>query len=338
MGADPRFFERLGPLSATQISDRFGFELIGDGSTNIADISTPTETADGCLCFLSATPKDQLSMSPGCVLVIDDTSIVELVDGPSAFLIADNARAAFGRVCEQLFKVRTINGSVAIDPSADIDESAVIGPNVAIGADAVVGHGAKIGAGAVIGPGVIVGAGTRIGYNSVVQCTTIGENAELMTGAVIGDCGFGIAGDSQGMLTMPHLGRVVLGDEVLIGACTTIDRGMIGDTVIGNGVRLDNHCHIGHNCTIGEYAVMAAFGGVSGSVSIGAFTQCGGRVGIADHVNIGSGVKLAAVSAVMSDIPDNVTYGGAPAQPIKSWMREMAWLRRQTTKKRNPKS
>jgi UDP-3-O-[3-hydroxymyristoyl] glucosamine N-acyltransferase len=154
---------------------------------------------------------------------------------------------------------------------------------------------------------------------------------------VVGEAGFGLAYEAGAIVTLPHLGRVIVEDEVTIGANSTIDRGMLRDTVLGQGSRIDNLCHVAHNVTLGRHVVMAAFAGISGSVDVGAGAQFGGRVGIADHLSIGAGARLAADAAVMRDVPAGETWAGSPAQPLKSFMREVAWLRRQSgSKARKP--
>ena len=181
----------------------------------------------------------------------------------------------------------------------------------------------------MIGPGVVVGARTRIGAGAVIHFAEIGAACEIAAGAVIGESGFGLAYHEGEIVSLPHVGRVVLEDAVTLGANVTVDRGMFDDTRLKAGCRIDNLCHIGHNVVVGEQAVMAAFAGVSGSVSIGAGAQFGGRVGVADHLTIGAGARLAADAAVMRDVPEGETWAGSPAQPIQRFMRETAWVRRE---------
>jgi UDP-3-O-[3-hydroxymyristoyl] glucosamine N-acyltransferase len=139
------------------------------------------------------------------------------------------------------------------------------------------------------------------------------------------------------LVDIPHVGRVIIQDRATIGANTTIDRGMFGDTTIGEEAKLDNLCQIGHNVTIGRRARMAAFGGISGSCRIGDDVQMGGRVGLADHRQVGDGATLAAGSGVIQDVPPGETWGGFPARPLRAWMREIAWLRQKVSGKRDGK-
>ena len=337
MGADLRFFERLGPLNADALAQALGAELIGEGSAQCHDIAAPDDAGRGDLCFLTALPPSSIHIAEGAIVIVDSNEALDLLMGPAALIVAKDARAAFGRACAMLLKERGLSSEQNIDPTARISGSAQIAPGAVIGPDCDIADGVVIGAGAVIGPGVSLGEGTRVGHRAVVQCAVIGARCEIYAGAVIGEAGFGLAFDDQGLVSMPHLGRVIFGDDVTIGANSTVDRGMIFDTILGQGSRLDNLCHIAHNVELGEYVVMAAFAGLSGSVKVGAGAQFGGRVGVADHLNIGDGAKLAADAAVMRDVPAGETWAGSPAQPIKRFMREAAWLRREAGRKRGDK-
>ncbi|MCH8489574.1 MAG: UDP-3-O-(3-hydroxymyristoyl)glucosamine N-acyltransferase [Oceanicaulis sp.] len=330
MGADPRFYERLGPLTAGNLAARIGARCDGDPNAPVADVAEPAAAAAGALVFLTRAPAEPVS-APG-VVVIAPEAVAAQIDA-AAILIHDAPRAAFARAAALLVVLRLHEGAELIATSAQIDPSARIAPGVIIGPGAEIGAHAEIGPGAVIGPGVVIGAHTRIGARAAVQCALVGQHCDISAGAVVGEAGFGLAYEAGAIVTLPHLGRALVEDEVTIGANSTIDRGMLRDTVLGQGCRIDNLCHIAHNVTVGHHAVMAAFAGVSGSVDIGPGAQFGGRVGIADHLSIGAGARLAADAAVMRDVPAGETWAGSPAQPLKSFMRETAWLRRQSGRK-----
>lgn len=213
-------------------------------------------------------------------------------------------------------------------PSATIAQSASLAADVeiaagtVIGEQAVIGAGTRIGAGCVIGDGVMIGAGCVIhGRVSVADGCVLGDRVTLQAGAVIGSDGFGYAWDGREHLKIPQVGRVVIEDDVDIGANTCVDRGAIGDTVIGRGAKLDNLIQIAHNVQVGPYSVMASQVGISGSTRLGAGCQLGGQVGMAGHIQVGDGCKVAAKSGVMSDLRAGGTYAGIPAMPHRQWLR-----------------
>ncbi len=215
-----------------------------------------------------------------------------------------------------------------------MEESVSIGHGAVIGPGAWIGAGTEIGAGAVIGPGVAIGRDCRIGVGVSIRCALIGDRVHIHAGAAIGEPGFGAAPGPKGLVSLPQLGRAILQDEVRIGANSTVDRGAFGDTVIGERTKIDNLCHIGHNCRIGRDCVMAAYCGISGSVTIGDGCQLGGRVGTVDHITIGAGARIGAGAGVTKDVPAGETWAGYPARPFKDWMRQTAWLTRASGKAR----
>ncbi len=328
MGADPRFFERLGPLAAAELAELSGSVLVGDGDSLVADLTTPDKAGEGDAFFLtSASPPESVA---GCVVICSDEAVLDKSPGLAAALIHSDPKVAFSAVGHALYRLRRHPvGEALIDSSAQVAGDAHIAPGAVIGPDVVIGSGCEIGPGAVIGPGVNVGQNSRIGARASIQCSIVGKNCEIYAGAVIGEAGFGLTPSTNGLVSLPHFGRVILEDDVVVGALCTIDRGMLDDTILRRNARLDNHCHIAHNVDVGQSVIMAAFAGVSGSVKIGAGAQFGGRVGVADHLNVGKGARLAADAAIMRDVPDEEMWAGSPAQPIRSFMRETAWIRRQ---------
>lgn len=226
-------------------------------------------------------------------------------------------------------------GSGQRHPSAVIDASAEIAADADIGPQAVVGAGAQIGAGTIIGPGCVIGDGARIGAQcllharaTVAHDCVLGDRVILQAGVVIGADGFGYAWSGREHLKIPQTGRVVIEDDVEIGANSCIDRGALGDTIIHRGVKLDNLIQVGHNAEIGAYSIMASQVGISGSTHIGQGCQVGGQAGIAGHLHIGDGCKLAAKTGVMGNLEAGGTYGGMPAMPHRTWLKVSALMER----------
>jgi UDP-3-O-[3-hydroxymyristoyl] glucosamine N-acyltransferase len=218
-----------------------------------------------------------------------------------------------------------VSGQEAVSPNARIGRGVALASGVTIGAGAEIGNGTRLGPNAVIGPGVAIGRDCRIGSNVSISHAYLGDDVMVLPGAQIGQPGFGFTSSRTGHAKIPQLGRVIVQDHVEIGACTTIDRGALGDTVIGEGTKIDNLVQIGHNCIVGRHCIIVGQVGMSGSSELGEFVVLGGQVGLADHVRIGDGARLAARSAMApGELAGGQDYGGAPAIPVREWRRQMA--------------
>ncbi|MFZ1990572.1 MAG: UDP-3-O-(3-hydroxymyristoyl)glucosamine N-acyltransferase [Alphaproteobacteria bacterium] len=336
--ADPRFYVRAGPFTLEALADLTSSMLGPRASAGalVRDVASLETAEAGDIAFSqSARIAEQGRGRPGIALIIppdiaqSDLSVALLLNRNPARAFAEIAAAFYPAAEQPQFK-----------PGTMIDESAKLAVGAQLGAGAVVGAGAEIGQGtvvapnAVIGPGVLIGRNCRIGANVSITHTLIGDRVIVHPGTSLGQDGFGFIGSSRGHIKVPQLGRVIIQDDVEIGACVTVDRGALGDTVIGEGTKIDNLVHIGHNCRIGRHALIAGQVGLSGSVTIGDFVMLGGQAGVADHRKIGDFARVAAKGGVMTDVPERETFAGFPARPRFKWLREVAWVEKSVTKEK----
>jgi len=226
-----------------------------------------------------------------------------------------------------LFETSGISHGATVHPTARLESDVTIDPGAVIGPRAEIGAGSVVGATAVIGPDVLIGRDCKIGAGCSITHALIGDRVIIHPGCRIGQDGFGYTADAA-QLKIPQTGRVIVQNDVEIGAATTIDRGSIRDTVIGEASKIDNACQIGHNVVVGRYCIVVAQSGLSGSVTLEDYAVLGGSVGLAPHVTIGRGARVAARSGIMHDVPPGETWGGYPAKPSRQWMREVSTLAR----------
>jgi UDP-3-O-[3-hydroxymyristoyl] glucosamine N-acyltransferase len=227
------------------------------------------------------------------------------------------------------FGVEGIAPSALIDPTARLEDGVVVDPLTVIGQGVEIGTGTVVGAGVVIGPNVKIGRDCNVGARTAIQCALIGNNVLIHPGCSIGQDGYGfVFFGPQGHLKVPQTGRVLIQNDVEIGAGTTIDRGSLRDTVIGEGTKIDNQVQIGHNVTIGRHCLLAAQIGLAGSLTIGDNVALGAKVGINNHLKIGDGAQVTAMSAVKDDIPPGGRWGGHFAKPTKQWFKEIVAVER----------
>ena len=319
------------PVVAVRLDEivaRFGGEIVGAGDTAISRISTLESAGPGELAFL-ANPKyrHQLATTRAAAVIMAPPA----VEGVAAILTAQ-PYLYYARVAQWLNLPRA--PEPGIHPSAvvegEVAACASIGPNVWIGPGAAVDEGVVIGANCSIGAGVVIGIDSRLAANvAIYPGSRLGARCLVHSGAVIGADGFGFAREVEGRwVKIPQMGRVLIGDDVEIGAGTTIDRGALGDTVIADGVKLDNQIQIGHNVRIGAHTAMAGCVGIAGSTLIGARCTVGGAAIILGHLHIADDVNVAAGTLVMKSIPAAGTYSGAiPLLEHGDWLRNFSRLR-----------
>jgi UDP-3-O-[3-hydroxymyristoyl] glucosamine N-acyltransferase len=311
-----------------------GAEVQGEVARVITGVAALSTAGPGDLSFLdNPRYRAQLPETRAGAVLLSPKDAPAVPAGTTALVTGEPYRA-YARAADLLYP--PAEPEPGVHPAAVVDEAATLAPGVRVEACAVVGPGAEIGenawieAGAVIGPSVVLGAGVRVGAGASVSHAIIGPRSRLYPGARVGQDGFGFAMGAGGHTKVPQLGRVLIGADVEIGANTCIDRGAGPDTVIGDGVWIDNLVQIGHNVVVGRGAVIVAQCGVSGSSRVGDFAALGGQVGVAGHLTIGAGARVAAQSGLMRDVPPGAEVMGSPALPIRRFMRQIATLARMT--------
>ena len=224
-----------------------------------------------------------------------------------------------------LYEADEVTGA-HVHPTARLEDGVTVDPGAVIGPRAEIGTGTVIAANAVIGPEVRIGRDCAIGAGATITDALVGDRVIIHPGCKIGQDGFGFVMGGKGHLKVPQVGRVIIQDDVEIGAGSTIDRGAIRDTVIGEGTKIDNLVQVGHNVSIGRHCVLVAQTGISGSSTLEDFVVLGARVGLNNNVTVGEGAHIAATSIVHGDVPPGARWGGMPAKPLKQWFREMMIL------------
>lgn len=314
-----------------RLAERLGAELRGDPDRVVRAIAPLGAAEEGDLSFLAnrrylkdlrTTRASAVILGPGDVDV-----------SPTAVLVLPNPYLGYARAAALMADPPApapgIHPSAVVDPAADVSPEASIGPLAVVGSGARVGAGARIGPGSVVGPEAVIGDGTRLVANvTVCRGGRIGARCLLHPGAVVGADGFGLANDQGAWVKIPQLGSVRLGDDVEVGANTTIDRGALQDTVIGDGVKIDNQVQIAHNVVIGPDTAIAGCVAIAGSVRIGARCIIEGAAMISGHLELADDVRVTGGSAVAKSIPrSGVWSSGMPAQESRVW-RKM-WIRMQ---------
>jgi UDP-3-O-[3-hydroxymyristoyl] glucosamine N-acyltransferase len=307
-------------------------ELHGDGECEIDRVATLDEASAGAIAFLTNTKYRKYLVTTRASAVILKPEF--LAECPVNALVSDNPHLAYARISSRMFPAPAVRAGR--HPSAVIADSAKVDPSAWIGACAVVEEGAEIGARVSVGPGCVVGREVRIGDDTrlianVTLCdgVTLGQRVLLHPGVVVGSDGFGLANDDGVWVKVPQLGSVVVGDDVEIGANTTVDRGALRDTVLQRGVKLDNQIQVAHNVHIGEHTAIAACTGISGSTRIGNYCTIGGGVGITGHIEIADHTHISGQGMVTRSMNEPGYYsGGMPVAPNLEWRKNIAHLRR----------
>jgi UDP-3-O-[3-hydroxymyristoyl] glucosamine N-acyltransferase len=332
------FFPPSAGITLAALAEATGARIAGSVSpdTLVLNVAPLEASGSGDLTFLENSAYAKFAAGTGASACFIAERQAALLPAHCAALISNEPYRAFAKAAALLFptaaRPQTIFGMAGIAPGAFVHAEAKLEPGVHVDPGVVIGAGAEIGRGtvlcaqAVIGPGVRIGRDSAIGAGASITHALVGNRVIIHPGARIGQDGFGFAMGPRGHLKVPQVGRVILQDDVEIGANTTIDRGANRDTVIGEGTKIDNLVQIGHNVQIGRHCVIVGQVGISGSTVLEDFVVLGGQAGVAGHLRIGMGAQIGAQSGVMNDLPAGGKYLGAPAKPARQMFREVAAL------------
>jgi UDP-3-O-[3-hydroxymyristoyl] glucosamine N-acyltransferase len=336
--SDPAFFPPLVEMTPSQLAEALDLELVGEGAHHLTGVGPIEQAETGTLTFLD-NPKyaGHLTTTQAACAVLS-AKFRDQLPGHVAGLISNQPYRDFARAAAMLVpagvKLRGvalsqgISSQAHIDETASVEEDVTIEPGAVIGAHAAIGSGAIICAGAVIGHHCQIGRDSYISARAVLQHTLLGDRVIVHSGVSAGQDGFGFAMGPAGHLKVPQLGRVIIQDDVEIGAGTCIDRGTTRDTIIGEGTKIDNLVQIGHNVEVGRHCVLVGHVGIAGSSVLEDFVAIGGQSGIAGHIRIGMGAQIAAASNVKDDVPAGARWAGTPAKPARAVFRELAAIKR----------
>lgn len=314
-------------LKLKELANLIGGEVVGDGEVEIQRVAPIEKAQEGDITFVSNPKYKPFAQRTKASAVIVSPQLKSL---PHNLVVTRNPYLAFAKALGALMdkKPRPLPGthpSAVIAPTARLGKDVSIGPHVVIDEEARIGEGVTVMAGSYIGRGVVIGDGTVIHPNvSLYTGVKVGERCTIHSNVVIGSDGFGWAPDGKHYVGIPQVGTTEVGDDVCIGASCVINRGALGNTVIGRGTKLDSFVIISHNVEIGEDCLFVSLVGISGSVKIGNHVTLGGQVGVAGHLKIGDNVEIAAQSGVTHDLAPNCRYLGAPARPIHEMRRTLA--------------
>jgi UDP-3-O-[3-hydroxymyristoyl] glucosamine N-acyltransferase len=340
MGADPRFFPARGPIALSAIAETAGVPLDEGADRLFADVAPLDEASAQEVAFLEGRRMIAALRETRAGAVLVTAAAAKEVPAGCIALVTETPQLAYARVAA-LFHPRPapvagIHPTAVVAPDARIGAGTEIGPHAVIGAGAEIGEGCIIGAQAVVGAGCVLGAGSVLRASASMEYCIAGAGVVLHQGARVGNEGFGFITTKAGEhVTVPQLGRVILGDGVEIGANSCVDRGAGGDTVLGPGTRLDNLVQIGHNVKTGRGCVIVAQVGIAGSAELGDYVVVAAQAGLVGHIKVGAQARIGAQAGVMNDVPAATDVVGSPAWPARETLRAFAKLRQLAATKRD---
>jgi UDP-3-O-[3-hydroxymyristoyl] glucosamine N-acyltransferase len=335
---DPRFFARTGPHPVAVVATTCG-AAAPDSALVLLGVAPLQSAGPEQVSFLDNRRYLPALHATRAGAVIVHPDLAAKVPATTVALITPEPYLGWAKVAALFHPLPAaragIHPSAVVEQGAEIDATAEVGPFVVVGAGARIGPGCRIGAGAVIGGGVVLGANCRVGSHASISHAILGARVYIYPGARIGQEGFGFAITDRGFVTVPQLGRVLIEDDVEVGANSTIDRGSAQDTVIGAGSRLDNLVQIGHNVRLGRCCVIVSQAGISGSTVLEDFVMVGGQGGLTGHLHIGHKARIGAQAGVMADVAAGTEVVGSPAMPVRDFFRQVAVIRRLVAERRS---
>lgn len=332
--ADPRFFKAGGPFALSRLAEISGASIKSgsDGGAMFKDVASIDLAGPDEISFLDSSRYLEAFAKSKAGACITAPKWESKAPTGMAILVSDNPHLAFAHIAQAFYPHKPPQGQVKasaiIDPKARLGAGCEVAEGAIIEENAEIGENCRIGANAVIAAGVVLGDDCTIGAGATLSHCILGSRVMIYPGARIGQDGFGFATESGHHIKIPQLGRVIVHDDVEIGANTTIDRGSGPDTVIGSGCMIDNLVQIGHNVQLGKGCIIVAQVGISGSTKLGDYVVIGGQGGLAGHLEIGSGVQIAAKSGVHTNVAPGTKIAGFPAVPIGEWRRQVVALAR----------
>ncbi len=327
---DDRFYESLGPIPLAELAEitRSRLHDPSDRDVEITGVAPLDPGGAGSVGFVESAKKlALLETSRLAACFIREADAARAPPSSVRLVVTAAPEMAFAAASRALVRPRVDEfGEDGVHPTVELGEGAVIVSGARVAQNVTIGARTRIGPNAVVGCGVSIGPDGEIGPGAVVRFAELGARVRIHANAVIGESGYGLTHGRNALIERPHVGRVVIADDVRIGAGTTVDRGMFVDTTIGEATKIDNLVQIAHNVRVGRWCVIAGCAGVSGSAVIEDRAVLGGSVGISDHVTVGAGARLAGATLVMRDVPAGEAWSGAPAKPIRQFFREIVAL------------